>query len=208
MSAVRPPTDAEVVARSIDAPEAFLLIYDRYIGDLHGHLAARGAKADDQAQAVFRRAFTSRHKYDGQQPVRDWLYQLAKTTKQPTKEQPAPPSRETVQLGRNRLRDLIDAPPRRTSWLGSAAITAAGAAALVGVIVLANHQASPTTAPRDLPDLTVPANVQCVTTHPCTGPLPAVVSRPLIPCGEVRLCETPTPLQVRPPRSPSGRIPS
>ncbi len=214
MSAVRPPTDAEVVARSIDAPDAFTLIYDRHIGDLHGYLAARvgQAKADDQAQAVFRRAFQQRHRYDqSQRTVRQWLYDLAKTTKDPQNEPPKPPTRETVILGRNRLRDLIDAPPRRTSWLGSAILATTGAAAIVGVIVFATHQASPPATPRDLPAITVPANVLCVTTaeaKSCVGPLPAVVSRPLIPCGEVRLCETPTPLQVRPPRSPSGRIPS
>ncbi|MBM7783611.1 RNA polymerase sigma factor [Tenggerimyces flavus] len=208
MSAVRPPTDADVVARSIDAPDAFLLIYDRYIGDLHGYLAARvgQAKADDQAPAVLRRAFTRRHRYDEtQRTVRQWLQDLARTTKNPRPGPPEPPARETVVLGRNRLRDLIDAPPRRSSWLGSAALATTGAAAIVAAIVLAT--APRAEIPRDLPDLTVPANVTCVA-QPCTGPLPAVVSRPLIPCGEVRLCETPTPQRVRPPRSLSGKIPS
>jgi len=163
MSAVRPPTDAEVVARSLDAPDAFTLIYDRYIGDLHGHLSARlGTRAaDDLAPAVFRRAFRRRRRYDPERAsVRQWLYDLARSKEPPAHLPVRPPTREVVLLGRNRLRELI-ATPRGHGWFGSAVVALTGVVAILAVIVLATHQATP--------ELIAPAAETCATTA-CVGP--------------------------------------
>jgi hypothetical protein len=209
MSAVRPPTDAEVVARSLESPDAFTLIYDRYVGELHGHLAARlgQAEADERALAVFRRAFTKRRKYDERQgTVRDWLYDLASTKHEP-RYATTPPTRETVALGRNRLRQLIDTPPT-PRWRAPLAL-AAIAAILAGGTMLATNR--PAETPVELPARTKPASLTCAATTDatsCVGPLPAVVSRRWVTCGEVWPCQTSTPPRVRPPRSLPGRIPS
>ncbi len=207
MSAVRPPTDAEVVARSLETPDAFMLIYDRYIGDLHGYLAARLGReeADERAPAVFRRAFAGRRRYDESRgTVRDWLYGFAGTRHDPI-HPTTPPTRETIALGRNRLREAIESPPTR-GWIGSSVIAFA---AVVAIIALATHR--PAAAPLDLPDRTQPATLTCVATGEatsCVGPLPAVLSRRWVTCGEVWPCLRPPPQPARPQRSLPGRIPS
>ncbi|MHA5050005.1 RNA polymerase sigma factor [Streptomyces sp. SD15] len=72
--------DAEVVARSLDEPERFASLYDRYAPDIHRYAARRlgtGA-ADDITAETFLIAFRTRARYDTDRPhARPWLYGIA-----------------------------------------------------------------------------------------------------------------------------------
>ncbi|MGP4042947.1 RNA polymerase sigma factor [Streptomyces sp. 2A115] len=72
--------DADVVAQSLEQPELFARLYDRYAHDIHRYVTRRlgeGA-ADDITADTFLTAFRIRGRYD---PTRDnarpWLYGIA-----------------------------------------------------------------------------------------------------------------------------------
>ncbi|MGW1427001.1 RNA polymerase sigma factor [Streptomyces sp. NPDC002431] len=79
-----PPTgphdDAELVARSIEEPEAFAGLFDRHAPEIHRYAARRlgeGA-ADDITAETFLAAFRARHRYDtARRSARPWLYGIA-----------------------------------------------------------------------------------------------------------------------------------
>ena len=79
---VREPSDAEVVERSWDEPEAFAVLFDRYAADIHHYVARRlgtGA-ADDLVAETFLIAFGRRTTYDLRRlQARPWLYGIATT---------------------------------------------------------------------------------------------------------------------------------
>lgn len=72
--------DAEIVARSLEQPELFARLYDRYAPDIHRYAARRlgeGA-ADDITADTFLTAFRIRARYDLVRPsARPWLYGIA-----------------------------------------------------------------------------------------------------------------------------------
>ncbi|MEU9291915.1 RNA polymerase sigma factor [Streptomyces sp. NPDC048275] len=72
--------DAEVVARSLDEPERFASLYDRYAPDIHRYATRRlgtGA-ADDITAETFLIAFRTRARYDTDRSnARPWLYGIA-----------------------------------------------------------------------------------------------------------------------------------
>ena len=71
------PTDAAVIVRSLDDPEAFATLYDRHAGAIHDHVARRlGADlADELCAQTFYLAFDRRRSYDVERPdARPWLY--------------------------------------------------------------------------------------------------------------------------------------
>lgn len=72
--------DAEVVAQSLDEPELFARLYDRYAPDIHRYATRRlgvGA-ADDITAETFLIAFRTRVRYDTDRPnARPWLYGIA-----------------------------------------------------------------------------------------------------------------------------------
>ncbi|MBT2417694.1 sigma-70 family RNA polymerase sigma factor [Streptomyces sp. ISL-22] len=85
MSGPPPPAapaanDAEVVAGSLEQPELFARLYDRYAPDIHRYAARRlghGA-ADDITADTFLTAFRIRSRYDLTRPsARPWLYGIA-----------------------------------------------------------------------------------------------------------------------------------
>ncbi|MET7441671.1 sigma factor, partial [Streptomyces sp. NPDC005568] len=59
-------SDASVIARSRDEPEAFAVLFDRHADAVHRHLARRlgGESADDLVAETFTTAFQQRHRYD------------------------------------------------------------------------------------------------------------------------------------------------
>jgi RNA polymerase sigma factor (sigma-70 family) len=72
--------DAEVVARSLEQPEAFALLYDRYAADIHRYAARRlgDSAADDITADTFLTAFRVRSRYDlTRANARPWLYGIA-----------------------------------------------------------------------------------------------------------------------------------
>lgn len=72
-----PPSDAEVIGRSLDEPEAFGLIYDRHAAALLRFLGRRvGAKvAEGLVGEVFRIAFERRKTFDpSRESALPWLY--------------------------------------------------------------------------------------------------------------------------------------
>ncbi|MFF4351952.1 RNA polymerase sigma factor [Streptomyces sp. NPDC001530] len=75
-----PEGDAEVVAQSLEQPELFARLYDRYASDIHRYAARRlgtGA-ADDITAETFLIAFRTRARYDTDRPnARPWLYGIA-----------------------------------------------------------------------------------------------------------------------------------
>jgi RNA polymerase sigma factor (sigma-70 family) len=79
---VREPSDAELVERSWDEPEAFAVLFDRYAADIHHYVARRlgtGA-ADDLVAETFLIAFGRRTTYDlRRSQARPWLYGIATT---------------------------------------------------------------------------------------------------------------------------------
>ncbi|MDG4865573.1 RNA polymerase sigma factor [Streptomyces sp. T-3] len=81
-----PPTgesgagDAEVVRRSLELPETFALLYDRYAPDIHRYATRRlgEGSADDLTAETFLIAFRSRTHYDlARDNARPWLYGIA-----------------------------------------------------------------------------------------------------------------------------------
>lgn len=73
-------TDAEIIARSIHAPEAFSVIYRRHHDRIFRYVARRVGtdKAADLTAEVFLRAFRVRHRYDPARPSsQPWLYGIA-----------------------------------------------------------------------------------------------------------------------------------
>jgi RNA polymerase sigma-70 factor (ECF subfamily) len=74
------PEDAELIRRSLAAPEHFARLFDRYAADLHAYAARRlgGSVADDIVAETFLVAFGRRHRYDLARPVaRPWLFGIA-----------------------------------------------------------------------------------------------------------------------------------
>ncbi|MFC4122817.1 RNA polymerase sigma factor [Nonomuraea zeae] len=72
--------DAELIRRSIDDPEQFAGVFNRYIEQIHRYAARRlGVQvADDIAAETFLTAFRCRASYDHAQPLaRPWLYGIA-----------------------------------------------------------------------------------------------------------------------------------
>jgi RNA polymerase sigma-70 factor (ECF subfamily) len=76
-------SDASVIARSRDEPEAFAALFDRHADAVHRYTARRlgGEVADDLVAETFTIAFQQRHRYD---PVRGtggdarpWLFGIA-----------------------------------------------------------------------------------------------------------------------------------
>ena len=78
--AARDGDDAEVVARSLEQPESFALLYDRYAADIHRYAARRlgDGAADDITADTFLTAFRIRSRYDlARANARPWLYGIA-----------------------------------------------------------------------------------------------------------------------------------
>jgi len=73
-------SDADIVARSLDAAEAFAALFDRHAAAIHRYLARRigAAVADDLLAQTFLIAFERRGAYDpGRADARPWLYGIA-----------------------------------------------------------------------------------------------------------------------------------
>ncbi len=73
-------SDAEVIAQSIDNPEAFGEIFNRYHDTIYRFVARRAGRgpAPDLTAEVFGRAFRLRTRYDTFRPLaRPWLYGIA-----------------------------------------------------------------------------------------------------------------------------------
>ncbi|GGX65361.1 RNA polymerase sigma factor [Streptomyces fructofermentans] len=72
--------DGRVVARSLEHPELFARLYDRYAPDIHRYAARRlgGHAADDVTADTFLTAFRVRARYDvSRASARPWLYGIA-----------------------------------------------------------------------------------------------------------------------------------
>ncbi|MFF4258040.1 RNA polymerase sigma factor [Streptomyces sp. NPDC001663] len=79
-STTRTEDDAQIVAQSLEQPELFALLYDRYAPDIHRYAARRlgDSAADDIAADTFLVAFRIRSRYDLTRPnARPWLYGIA-----------------------------------------------------------------------------------------------------------------------------------
>ncbi|MBO2447345.1 RNA polymerase sigma factor [Actinomadura barringtoniae] len=72
-------SDAALIAKSLDEPDWFSVIFDRYHAAIHRFVASRlGDAADDVAAATFLAAFDQRGRYDQTRPeARAWLYGIA-----------------------------------------------------------------------------------------------------------------------------------
>lgn len=72
--------DASLITQSLECPELFARLYDRYASDIHRYCARRlgvGA-ADDITSETFLVAFRQRSRYDINRPsARPWLYGIA-----------------------------------------------------------------------------------------------------------------------------------
>lgn len=72
-------TDAEIIARSLDDPEAFAAVFDRHYDAIHRFLWGRvGQMAEDLTADVFRVAFEQRDRYDPDfASAKPWLFGIA-----------------------------------------------------------------------------------------------------------------------------------
>jgi RNA polymerase sigma factor (sigma-70 family) len=76
----RGPADNAIVRRSLDEPEAFTELFDRYADEVHRYAARRlgPAAADDVMAEAFTVAFTRRGRFDLSRPdARPWLLGIA-----------------------------------------------------------------------------------------------------------------------------------
>jgi RNA polymerase sigma factor (sigma-70 family) len=73
------PTDTELMARSLDEPEAFATLFDRHASAVHRYLGRRvGELADDLLSETFLIAFRRRAAYRPERvEVRPWLIGIA-----------------------------------------------------------------------------------------------------------------------------------
>jgi RNA polymerase sigma factor (sigma-70 family) len=73
------PTDAELMARSVEEPEAFASLFDRHATGVHRYLGRRvGERADDLLSETFLIAFRRRAAYRPERlEVRPWLIGIA-----------------------------------------------------------------------------------------------------------------------------------
>lgn len=72
--------DSLVIAQSLEQPELFARLYDRYAGDIHRYVARRLGEqaADDITADTFLAAFRARGRYDtARAGARPWLYGIA-----------------------------------------------------------------------------------------------------------------------------------
>ncbi|MFD8569928.1 RNA polymerase sigma factor [Streptomyces sp. NPDC059639] len=72
--------DGLIIARSLEQPELFALLYDRYAPDIHRYAARRLGEqaADDITADTFLTAFRVRARYDtARAGARPWLYGIA-----------------------------------------------------------------------------------------------------------------------------------
>ncbi|MFE6893122.1 RNA polymerase sigma factor [Streptomyces sp. NPDC057694] len=72
--------DGLIIARSLEQPELFALLYDRYAPDIHRYAARRLGEqaADDITADTFLTAFRIRARYDtARAGARPWLYGIA-----------------------------------------------------------------------------------------------------------------------------------
>ena len=75
-----PDSDADLLSASLEAPELFGDLYDRYAGVIHRFVARRlgWSVADDLTADVFLVAFRSRQRFDNRGgTARPWLYGIA-----------------------------------------------------------------------------------------------------------------------------------
>src|SRR3954453_15648654 len=75
-----PPTDAELIASSLEEAERFGLVFDRHFAGIHRYLHRRvgAGPADDLAAETFVTAFGRRRDYDlRRDDARPWLYGIA-----------------------------------------------------------------------------------------------------------------------------------
>ena len=75
-----PPTDADVIRRSLDEPAAFGAVFDRHYAAVHAYAQRRvGAElAEEVAAEAFARAFAARKRYDTAHPdALPWLLGIA-----------------------------------------------------------------------------------------------------------------------------------
>lgn len=74
-----PPSDAQVLAASIDRPADFATIFDRHHEAIHRYLWTRASEAaDDLAAEVFRIAFERRRDFDTTyRSAKPWLFGIA-----------------------------------------------------------------------------------------------------------------------------------
>jgi len=80
LSTERVEDDAQVVAQSLEQPELFALLYDRYAPDIHRYVTRRlgDGAADDVTADTFLTAFRIRSRYDlTRTNARPWLYGIA-----------------------------------------------------------------------------------------------------------------------------------
>lgn len=73
-------SDAEVIALSLEEPEAFGLIFDRHFNDIFRYVARRLGRqaAEELAAEVFLVAFSRRQRYDtNRADARPWLFGIA-----------------------------------------------------------------------------------------------------------------------------------
>lgn len=73
-------SDAEFIARSLDAPDAFRSVFDRHFDAVHGYLARRvgRVRADDLASQTFVVAFERRASFRPEAvDARPWLFGIA-----------------------------------------------------------------------------------------------------------------------------------
>jgi RNA polymerase sigma-70 factor (ECF subfamily) len=81
MGSEHEPTDAQVIARSVQEPGAFRVVFDRHFADVHRYLHHRlGADAaDDVAAETFVRAFAARARFRPGDcgTARAWLFTIA-----------------------------------------------------------------------------------------------------------------------------------
>ncbi len=79
-----PQPDAALVAAAAETPEAFGLLYDRYLAGVYRYVLARTGSREDAAdltQLTFARAFHSLSGYrPGRAPFVAWLFRIARNT--------------------------------------------------------------------------------------------------------------------------------
>ncbi|MGH3064724.1 MAG: RNA polymerase sigma factor [Gaiellaceae bacterium] len=73
------PSDADCLARSVDEPRAFEVLFDRHFGAVHGYFHRRAGRniADELAAQTFGLAFERRGSCRSRDSAQPWLYGIA-----------------------------------------------------------------------------------------------------------------------------------
>jgi len=112
------PSDADCLARSIEEPRAFEVLFDRHFGAVHAYLHRRAGRniADELAAETFALAFEGRASCRSKDSVLPWLYGIATNL---LRRRRRVERRQLIAYARSGVNDWVDCEDERAARVDS-----------------------------------------------------------------------------------------